>query len=104
MEWIINNWSLIIVVLAVIVYFIMSGKKSVMKWLLFAVTMAEQEMGGGTGKLKLAQVYQDFVATYPLFSKIVPFAVFSAWVDAVLDEMRHLLETNSEIKKFVEGE
>lgn len=104
MEWIINNWSLIIVVLAVIVYFIMSGKKSVMKWLLFAVTMAEQEMGSGTGKIKLAQVYQDFVTAYPFFSKIVPFAVFSAWVDAVLDEMRHLLETNSDIKKFVEGE
>ena len=103
MEWIINNWSLIIVILAVIVYFIMSGKKSVMKWLLFAVTMAEQEMGSGTGKIKLAQVYQDFVAAYPIFSKIVPFAVFSAWVDAVLDEMRHLLETNSDIKKFVEG-
>ena len=104
MEWIINNWSLIIVVLAVIVYFIMSGKKSVMKWLLFAVTMAEREMKSGTGRIKLVTCYEWFVQRYPLFSKIVPFAVFSAWVDAVLDEMRHLLETNSEIKKFVEGE
>lgn len=104
MKFIIDNWSLIVTVIAVVVYFILSGKSSVKNYLLYAVTLAESELGSKTGRLKLAQVYNDFVKTYPLFSKIVPFVVFSAWVDAVLIEMRHLLETNENIKQIVEGE
>ncbi len=104
MQFIIDNWSLIVAVLVVCLYFLLSGKQSLKNWLLMAVTLAEQELGSGTGRLKLVQVYSDFVAAYPILSKILPFAVFSAMVDATLDEMRHLLETNQNVKKFVEGE
>lgn len=104
MKWIIDNWSLIVVILATSGYFVYSGKASVKKWLLNAVIIAEKELGSQMGRVKLAQVYSDFVATYPVFSKIIPFAVFSLWVDIVLEEMRHLIETNDKIAFYIEGD
>lgn len=104
MDWIMNNWSLLVIILATSVYFVLSGKSSVKKWLLNAVILAEKELGSQMGRVKLAQVYSDFVASYPIFSKIIPFAVFSLWVDIVLEEMRHLIETNDKVALYIEGE
>lgn len=103
MQWISENWSLLVVIAVICVYFIFAGKKSVMKWLLYAVSMAEADLGGGVGKLKLVQVYNDFIARYPILSKILPFAVFSLWVDEVLVEMRKLIEDNVKFKEIIEG-
>ena len=72
-----------------------------MKWLLYAVSMAEKELGSGTGKLKLVQVYSDFVAKYPILSKIIPFAAFSLWVDIVLEEMKDILNNNMDIAAYI---
>ena len=64
MEWIINNWSLIITVVAVVVYFLLNGKRSVVEFLLQAVVMAEKDLGSGTGKIKLSVVYGNFIEKY----------------------------------------
>lgn len=104
MEWITNNWSLIITVLAVAVYFLLNGKRSVMEFLLQAVIMAERDLGSGTGKIKLSVVYGNFIEKYPIFSKIIPFPVFSAWVDAVLEDMKDILLKNEKAKAYVENE
>ena len=104
MEWIINNWSLIITVLAVVVYFLLNGKRSVVEFLLQAVVMAEKDLGSGTGKIKLSVVYGNFIEKYPIFSKIIPFPVFSAWVDAVLEDMKDILSKNEKAKAYVENE
>lgn len=104
MNWIIDNWSLIVTILAVLVYFFLNGRKSVISFLLYAVTLAEKEFGEKTGRLKLSMVYEMFVSKYPIFSKILPFSVFSAWVDVVLQEMRKILEDNINAKRYVEGE
>lgn len=98
MKWIIDNWSLLVIVVILVAYVVISGKKSVQKWLLYGVFMAESEWGSGTGKLKLHTVYDMFVTKYPIISKILPFAVFSLWVDQVLKEMRKILEDNMDIK------
>jgi hypothetical protein len=103
MTWLQENYSLLIVAAIIIVYVVLSGEQSVKNWLLYAVSMAEKELGSGTGKLKLAQVYTNFVSSYPVFSKIVPFAVFSLWVDLVLKEMRKILETNEDINAYVKN-
>lgn len=104
MEWIINNWSLIVTVLAVAVYFLLNGKRSVVEFLLQAVFMAEKDLGSGTGKIKLSVVYGNFIEKYPIFSKIIPFPVFSAWVDAVLEDMKDILSKNEKAKAYVENE
>ena len=102
MQWLIDNWTLLVVIAIIITYLFFSGKKSVKEWLLFAVSMAEKELGSGTGKLKLRMVYDAFVSNYPIISKVIPFEVFSMWVDEVLNEMKEIIETNLDIKAYIE--
>jgi hypothetical protein len=101
MKWIVDNWSLLVVAAIIIAYMLISGKKSIQKWLLYGVFMAESEWGSGTGKLKLHTVYDMFVTKYPIISKILPFAVFSLWVDEVLKEMKKTLEENKSINQLI---
>lgn len=103
MEWLVNNWYYIIFVIVALIltsYGITSGKAK--NWLMWAVSVAEQDLGTGTGQLKLHKVYDMFMERFPMFSKIVPFFVFSEWVDLALDWMREQLEKNPNIKSLIE--
>ena len=75
----------------------------VREWLLWAVTEAEKELGGGTGALKLRQVYDLFIIRFPWLAKVISFDMFSALVDEALEEMRELLKTNQAVSAFVNG-
>ena len=114
MNFIINNWYLILAVLAILVvdgtfiyrYFKLPSEsqlKKVQEWLLWAVTGAEKELGGGTGKLKLRQVYDLFVTRFPWLAKVLSFQKFSDMVDDALDEMRKMLESDKAVRNLVEG-
>ena len=114
MEFLLNNWYLIIALIAVVTVVIIVCVKwlnkptaeqiaNIKEWLLYAVTEAEAALGGGTGQLKLKYVYDMAIERFPWLS-IIPFETFSGWVDEALEEMRHLLETNDNIKQIVEGE
>ncbi len=88
MKMLVENWYIIIALVAV---FVVAGCivyrflklpttaqiEKVKAWLLWAVTNAEKELGGGTGKLKLRQV-----------------DTFSQWVEDALAEMRKMLDEN----------
>ena len=114
MEFIIENWPLIVAALAVIAAVVVAVARfiglptetqlaKVKEWLLWAVTEAEKDLGGGTGKLKLRQVYDLFVQRFPWLAKAVSFELFSSLVDEALDEMREMLDNNQAVKAFVEG-
>lgn len=105
MDWIMNNWMVVIFVIAVLAtlgYGLTTN--SIKKWLRFAVTAAEEELGSGTGQLKLHTVYDMLVTNYPIVGKLIPFNVFSTWVDEALDWMRDQLDKNPNVKQIVEGE
>jgi hypothetical protein len=115
MEIFLENWYIIVAALSVLVvvgvlvfrYFKQPTVEQLVKlreWLLWAVTEAEKNLGGGTGKLKLRQVYDLFVVRFPWLAKVVPFGLFSNLVDDALEEMREMLKTNTEVKNYVEGE
>ena len=115
MEFIINYWYIIVAVIAALVvagvaiyrYFGLPSDAQLAKvreWLLWAVTEAEKELGGGTGKLKLRQVYDLFVTRFPWLARIVPFDLFSDMVDDALDEMREMLKNNQAVKIHVNRE
>ena len=113
MNWILNNWYILLAVAAILgaagiaVYrFLWLPRETqlakVREWLLWAVTRAEKELGGGTGKLKLRQVYDLFVVRFPWLVRVVSFELF--WmVDDALEEMRRMLQTNTAVKALVEG-
>lgn len=88
--------------LMIVIYLIANQRAKVREWLLWAVTEAERELGGGTGQLKLRQVYDWFVGKFQLVSAIVPFAVFSAWVDTALETMRGMLQ-NAAVANYIDG-
>lgn len=114
MNLICNNWVLIVccfaaivVVISLIVTFFKltkeQQKKRIMEWLLYAVSMAEKDLGSGTGKLKLRYVYDWFIVKFPWISIFVSFETFSKWVDDSLQEMKHLLDTNKSIDEYIKN-
>lgn len=75
MKYIVENWFVIVGLIAVLaaggyaiyVFVKMPSDKQLNKvreWLLYAVTKAEKELGGGTGQIKLRYVYDMFVARH----------------------------------------
>lgn len=114
MDFLIENWFVIIAVIALgigiviaIVKFIKSGNAAQLanlkEWLLYATIEAEKALGSGTGKLKLRTVYDMFLAKFPWLAKIITFDRFSELVDDALENMNDLLATNSAVQSYVGG-
>lgn len=114
MSFLVNNWYLLVAAAAIITIVVMTIYNFIKKprseqlekmqeWLLWAVTEAEKELGGGTGQLKLRYVYDLFVNRFPDLAEFITFETFSSKVDEALIKMRHLLETNKNIEKYVGG-
>ncbi len=112
--WLAENWYLaltavVMVVMAVVLvgsFVKLPTKEQIAKikeWLLYAVTEAEKELGGGTGQLKLRQVYDLFVQRFPAVAAVISFDTFSLWVDEALEQMRELLAKNEHAAAYVEN-
>lgn len=95
------NILFVILAICVVAYGISMGK--VKEWLKFAVCLAEEELGSGTGQLKLRKVYDMFIDAFPVVSSIMPFTIFSKMVDIALEWMREQLDKNEAIKLMIEG-
>ena len=87
------------ILLAVLLFLRLKG--NVKEWLLWAVTEAENYLGSGTGKLKLRYVYDQCVEKFPAVKYLLPFSVFSQWVDEALIEMRKQIANNKNIAAYV---
>ena len=114
MNFIVENWYIIVaVVVAVIVLgfaiygFFKKSKeeqiKSLKEWLKYAVTVAEAELGSGTGQLKLRFVYDLFVSKFSWLSKFISFGTFSFYVDEALEWLNSQLSSNENIALIVKG-
>ena len=92
------------VILIITAAYISANQKSkVMEWLKVAVTDAEKRFGQKTGQIKLRKVYSWFIAKFPVVAVIMPFKVFSAWVDTALKTMNEWIDKNQQVKAYVEG-
>lgn len=76
------------------------GEQKVKNWLVYAVSVAESELGSGTGQLKLRSVYNMFILRFPKLSMIITFARFSDLVDDALGIMREMLK-NEKISNII---
>ena len=114
MDFIIENFGVIValvitavvIVFAAIRFFKSGTEKQIAKlreWLLYATSLAEKELGGGTGKLKLRFVYDMFIVKFPWLAKIISFERFSMIVDESLEEMNKLLSTNDAVANYIVG-
>lgn len=115
MDFLFENWFVIVALLTMVAFVGIAiwrfwklpndeQMNAIREWLLMAVTEAEKELGGGTGKLKLRYVYDLFVARFPWAAKVIPFDTFSDLVDEALVEMRELLDKNEAVLMYVKEE
>ena len=113
MTLLMKYWWIAIVILAILVIAFMflityinlpKSKKAtkVKEWLLFAVVQAEKELGSGTGQLKLRYVYNLALSKFPIFIKLIPFELFSNFVDEALQQLENLIEDSEGVKKYIE--
>ena len=94
---------IVLLVIVGLISLIMNDKEKAKKWLLLAVLEAEKEFGSKTGTVKLRYVYELFLSTFPLLANFISFEQFSQMVDEALEEMRHFINTNMAIYKYVNG-
>ena len=112
MKWLIDNWSLLVVIFLAIFLGIKSAYnffhlsstdqlEKIKEWALFIVVQMEKTYGSGTGSLKLSAAYDAFLKAFPDFVTIISFEQFSKIIDEALVRMKHLLETNMDINAYV---
>lgn len=92
-----------LILIIVIAYLVIQQQAKVREWLKYAVSEAERLLGEKTGQLKLRFVYDWFCEKFSVIAAIVPFKVFSAWVDVALETMRKWLETGNAIGDYILG-
>lgn len=116
MEWLIENWFLIVALLScgavgISLVFRFLGmptekqKAKIKEWLIWACIEAERALQSGTGQLKLREVWNMFCAV-PAFTwvaRIISFEVFSGWVSEALAEVKQMLISNKALAEYVYG-
>lgn len=114
MKFLTENWFIIvagIAALAVLVYLIYKFMKlprasqlaKLKEWLLYAVALAEKELGSGTGQLKLRYVYDMFVSKFPYLVQFITFETFGKLVDEVLVKFKEMFNSNKAVKLYVDS-
>ncbi len=116
MNWLINNWYLIIggiALLAFVVYCVYTFCKmpsdkqtaKVKQWLIWACIEAEKALQSGTGQAKLLRVYEMFclIPAFTWVSKIISFELFSKWVKEALVKAKEMLVENGDLANYVYG-
>ena len=96
-----------IIVAAILAVFLVGVTIYIMgfkNWLVWAVTEAEKVLGSGTGQLKLRYVYDSAIVRFPIVAKLIPFTLFSKWVDAALDVMKDMIENSTSIAEAISNE
>ena len=114
MYWLINNSDVIVGILALITVFVLIAIKflqisrdkqieKVKEWLLYACVEAEKSLGNKTGEIKLRYVYDMFVDKFKFVSMFLSFEDFSDLVDDSLNIVEDMLDTNKNLKDYIDN-
>lgn len=112
MNWLVENWFLLLAAFAIVIVAVTVAykffclptekqKEKISKWLIYAVVMAEKELGEKTGALKLGLVYDWFLQSFPWLARLITFEEFSKMVDDALTTMRKMLESNTAVQELI---
>lgn len=83
-----------LILVGIIIYMVINQRSKILEWLKWAVTEAEKALGEKTGQLKLHKVYAWFCEQFPFIAAVLPFQVFSAWVDVALETLDNWIDNN----------
>lgn len=109
MNFLIANWANIVFIIAIIVVIIvlfrMGQKKRISQMLLYLVTLAEKEFGGGTGELKFSAVSTWLYEKMPTLAKFLfTKKQIDQLIEDAVDWMKEYLGTNEKAKAMVSKE
>jgi len=119
-NWIVTNWYVIVLVVAVIVYAFYEFRwfyklpnsekvKRIKACLLNWVTIAAKKYDDGEFDLLISEVYNDFCVRFPVMKSIIPVTIIKEWIKEAFDELEKVLKAenktlaafrNSEISNF----
>lgn len=94
LETILNNtWAVavLIIIVCVLYYVIKKGKIGLYDAALYLVTVAEDEWGSGTGKIKFAQVLTTIKKMYPITTFFLKPDDINNIIEDALDEMKRII-------------
>lgn len=86
------------------IYNIAKRPAKIKEWLIWACAQAEQQLGSGTGLLKLHAVYDMFVKQWPMMALFISFERFQSWVDFALEKLEDWIQNSPEIEFAITGE
>lgn len=115
MNYIINNWELIVTCIFVL---ILAGQKivefvslptdkkiaEVKARLLIWVTDAQNDLGTGTNQIKLSKVYDKFCTEFPYLKKWISLDKFDDYVKEALVKMKKILATKDTVASVAVSE
>ena len=107
-QFINENWFLIVAAIAIVSVISIKIYKwckmpdkeqlrQVQEWLLYAVAKAEEQLGSGTGELKLRYVYDMFMTKFPAVALFISFDDFCIMVEKALNTFEDMLQKNPAI-------
>ena len=94
LETILNStWAVavIVIIACVITYVVQKGKAGLYDAALYLVSVAEDEWGSDTGKIKFAQVLTTIKQMYPIISFFVKQETIEKIIEDALDEMKRII-------------
>jgi hypothetical protein len=94
--WII---SIIVIVICVITYVIRKGKAGLYDAALYLVSVAEDEWGSNTGKIKFAQVLTSIKKMYPIISFVLKQETLEKIIEDALTEMKSIIASKQSKEK-----
>lgn len=90
--------SVVLIILASVIFYLRtSGTEQVLyKAALYLVSLAEEEWGSGTGKIKFAEVFVSLKKEYPLLTLFATEETLTDIIEEALKEMKRILKAKQE--------
>ncbi len=88
-----STWAVaaIVIIVCVITYVVRKGKLGLYDAALYLVTVAEDEWGSDTGKIKFAQVVTTIKKMYPITTFFVKYDDIEDIIESALIEMKRII-------------
>lgn len=93
---------LIIILIALAIYAVQRGKKSIYYAALYFVTVAEETFGSRTGRIKFAQVMAELKRRFPILSLFIRQKVFEETIETALEVMKRILQEKAKAEETEE--
>jgi hypothetical protein len=84
----------VVIIIALAFYIYCNRRDLIQKAALYAVSVAEEEWGSGTGRIKFAEVYTYIKKEFPLFTLFFTETQLTLIIEDALDELKEILRIN----------